>query len=190
MMSLLDGQVEYSGDYETFSMARFGQQFVTLVANPRSILHWYRQRQQTSLSESTFLEDVSSSYSMERHLGQKWFSRMTRSNGTLRVFVIHVTLQRVLKSRHQYAFTQHALRKRVLTIRVHATRVDNARSCNVRWENACTCITMRSRNARWKLKNRITISKIFKKIVRVIPVQDFHKTLWVASYIHYPKILD
>ena len=43
-------QVEYSGDYETFSMARFGQKFVTEVANPRSILHWYRQRK-TSASE-------------------------------------------------------------------------------------------------------------------------------------------
>lgn len=45
-------QVEYSGDYETFSMARFGQKFVTEVANPRSILHWYRQRKSVSQSES------------------------------------------------------------------------------------------------------------------------------------------
>ena len=36
-------------------MARFGQKFVGEVANPRSILHWHRQRKLTSLSEVSLL---------------------------------------------------------------------------------------------------------------------------------------
>ena len=46
-------QVDYSGGYSTFSLARFGQKFVDQVANPRNILHWYRRRDPTTLGKDT-----------------------------------------------------------------------------------------------------------------------------------------
>lgn len=44
-------QVDYTGGYNTFSLARFGQKFVDQVANPRNILLWHQHRQPTTLSE-------------------------------------------------------------------------------------------------------------------------------------------
>jgi double-strand break repair protein MRE11 len=37
-------KVEYSGGFTTFSPQRFGQHFVEIVANPKEILHFYRQK--------------------------------------------------------------------------------------------------------------------------------------------------
>lgn len=37
-------KIEYSGGFTTFNPQRFGQHFVDTVANPKEILHFYRQR--------------------------------------------------------------------------------------------------------------------------------------------------
>ena len=44
-------QVDYNGGYSSFSWARFGQQFNDKVANPQTILLWYRQRDPSAAGE-------------------------------------------------------------------------------------------------------------------------------------------
>ena len=41
--------MDYTGGYSTFSLARFGQQFVDQVANPKNLLLWYRKKAGTGL---------------------------------------------------------------------------------------------------------------------------------------------
>lgn len=68
-------QVDYSGGYSSFSLARFGQQFQGLVANPHNILNWFRKRQTTKLSakrnsEEDFCYDLNHSENAEVHVAK------------------------------------------------------------------------------------------------------------------------
>jgi len=38
-------QVDYSGGYSTFSLARFGQKFLAKAANPKNLLLWHQRRE-------------------------------------------------------------------------------------------------------------------------------------------------
>ena len=43
--------MDYNGGFTSFSWARFGQQFNDKVANPQTILLWYRQRDPNAAGE-------------------------------------------------------------------------------------------------------------------------------------------
>jgi len=47
-LPLIRIRVDYSGGFSNFNAQRFGQQFVTVVANPRDILHFFRKRATTT----------------------------------------------------------------------------------------------------------------------------------------------
>jgi hypothetical protein len=55
--SISFSQVDYNGGFTSFSWARFGQQFNDKVANPQTILLWYRQRDPSAAGE-LFLYDA------------------------------------------------------------------------------------------------------------------------------------
>ena len=44
--------MDYQGGYSAFSLARFGQQFLEKVANPKNILQWHCRRQKPGERDS------------------------------------------------------------------------------------------------------------------------------------------
>jgi len=49
--------VDYSGDYPMIPQNRFGQQFVGKVANPHTVLQWFKRKKPTSLCKRTICCD-------------------------------------------------------------------------------------------------------------------------------------
>ncbi len=59
-------RVEYSGGYNPCNPQRFGQAFVSKVANPLDILHFYRRRKEKKTLAEPDLPEISSIPQMEK----------------------------------------------------------------------------------------------------------------------------
>ncbi|XP_036599229.1 double-strand break repair protein MRE11 isoform X2 [Trichosurus vulpecula] len=49
-------RVDYTGGFEPFSVLRFSQKFVDRIANPKDVIHFFRQREQKEKTEINFGE--------------------------------------------------------------------------------------------------------------------------------------